>query len=119
MGCDSSLPIFAFKLILIIHLNFFLCKAGTTTTGAILPDDEVSALENVAEKLGLGTGRGAISSSICSDISSGYNYDLGISCNCTFDNNTRCHIDQLDLSNNQFTGNIPESLGNLKAKIIK
>ncbi|BBH07190.1 Leucine-rich repeat transmembrane protein kinase [Prunus dulcis] len=37
-----------------------------------------------------------------------------VTCDCTYDKNTTCHITKLSVSHNSFSGPIPKELGNLK-----
>ncbi|KAB1199675.1 hypothetical protein CJ030_MR0G018466, partial [Morella rubra] len=38
-----------------------------------------------------------------------------ITCDCTYDSNTTCHITQLKIDQNYFTGTLPAFIGNLSA----
>ncbi|OMP12633.1 hypothetical protein COLO4_02939 [Corchorus olitorius] len=48
-----------------------------------------------------------------SDFEDGDN-NPAIRCDCTFQNNTLCHITRLSIAHNTFSGPIPKELGNLK-----
>ncbi|BFG28329.1 hypothetical protein CerSpe_146030 [Prunus speciosa] len=41
-----------------------------------------------------------------------------VSCDCTYDNNTTCHITKLKLDHNYFTGPLPAFIGNMSALTV-
>nr|XP_048323547.1 probable LRR receptor-like serine/threonine-protein kinase At1g53430 isoform X2 [Ziziphus jujuba var. spinosa] len=77
---------------------------------ALLPPKEVSALNVIADKLELKSVP-YFTAQFCNQSAS--LYDVGIYCDCSYKNATRCHIDGISLGNRGLTGTIPEELANL------
>nr|XP_048331240.1 probable LRR receptor-like serine/threonine-protein kinase At1g53430 isoform X2 [Ziziphus jujuba var. spinosa] len=77
-----------------------------------LYDDDVSALEKIADDLGW-TVDGGFNNETCNVNSS--HYVAAINCNCSFENSTRCRINEIDgsLISERLTGIIPVELANL------
>ncbi|KAL3568801.1 hypothetical protein D5086_028691, partial [Populus alba] len=73
---------------------------------ATLPADEAKALDGLMTTLGWYTSQ-QFSGSPCD------NNFLGITCNCTYENSTVCHVTGLSLSYNKLSSQIPKELGNL------
>ncbi|XP_060673721.1 probable LRR receptor-like serine/threonine-protein kinase At1g53430 isoform X2 [Ziziphus jujuba] len=76
----------------------------------LLPDDEVLALNVIADKLELKSVP-YFTDQFCNRSAS--LYDVGIYCNCSYQKSTVCHIEDISLSNRGLTGIIPEELAKL------
>ncbi|XP_060669856.1 probable LRR receptor-like serine/threonine-protein kinase At1g53430 isoform X3 [Ziziphus jujuba] len=75
-----------------------------------LYDDDVSALEKIAYDLGW-TVEGGFNNETCNVTSS--HHVAAINCNCSFENSTRCRINEISLISRGLTGIIPVELANL------
>ncbi|XP_062017806.1 probable LRR receptor-like serine/threonine-protein kinase At1g53420 isoform X2 [Rosa rugosa] len=112
MGTEASARLVS-KFI-IFCLIFTLWQLGSEfknrSIAQTLPDEEVRAFKQVAKKLGLNLGYPGVflDGSFCNQ-----SLFLGIGCNCTFQNDTICHIRKIELSASGLTGVIPDELANL------
>ncbi|XP_024157226.1 probable LRR receptor-like serine/threonine-protein kinase At1g07650 isoform X5 [Rosa chinensis] len=112
MGTEASARLVS-KFI-ILCLIFTLWQLGSEfknrSIAQTLPDEEVRAFKQVAKKLGLNLGYPGVflDGSFCNQ-----SLFLGIGCNCTFQNDTICHIRKIELSASGLTGVIPDELANL------
>ncbi|KAK9943887.1 hypothetical protein M0R45_009478 [Rubus argutus] len=98
----------------ILCLIFILCQIGSEfksqcIADKLLPDEEARAISDVLDKLELNTGTTFFGDSACQESGS----IIGITCNCSFQNGTICHITDVSLRRRGLTGVIPEELANL------
>ncbi|XP_058747479.1 probable leucine-rich repeat receptor-like serine/threonine-protein kinase At3g14840 isoform X2 [Vicia villosa] len=113
MGCSYSLPTMAFFFFfrLFLLLPFFF---HSFSLGATLHDDEVKALIDIAKTLGKNDWNFSV------DPCSGRNnwisttqspgFENAVTCNCSFQNNTLCHVVSVVLKAQNLSGTLPPDL---------
>ncbi|KAG6393830.1 hypothetical protein SASPL_144404 [Salvia splendens] len=85
---------------------------------AVLPPDEVESLRVIARRLGKGDWDFGVDP--CSGLSGWANpnpvkgSENALTCNCSFDNSTTCHVTSIDLTRNYLNGTIPPEWGSMK-----
>ncbi|XP_077226859.1 leucine-rich repeat (LRR) family protein isoform X2 [Tasmannia lanceolata] len=96
-----------FWLVLILALNFF----GVFGSGATLVPNEVETLRQIGKTIGKTNWDFTVEP--CSGESGWISprttkyYNNSVTCNCSFANNTTCHVVSIDLTNNFLNGTIP------------
>ncbi|XP_034678460.1 probable LRR receptor-like serine/threonine-protein kinase At1g53440 [Vitis riparia] len=130
------------SLLLFLFLGFF-CSSEFTSHAARIPDYEVQTLRTISTKLNYkywNIGQGSCSGGFNRAIDD--NSYSNVTCNCTFNEGTVCHVtniqlkgldldgtlpdefgslsylQELDLSRNYINGSIPTSLGQLSLTIL-
>ncbi|KAF8364822.1 hypothetical protein HHK36_033200 [Tetracentron sinense] len=98
---SSSLSIF---LLFLLQLSSKLLSQSSNSS---LPASEVKALGDIASKLKMKPMR-YYSSQSCSDY-----FNSRLSCDCSYQNYTVCHVTSMVLYNNQLTASIPDELRSL------
>ncbi|XP_044480616.1 probable LRR receptor-like serine/threonine-protein kinase At1g53430 isoform X1 [Mangifera indica] len=104
------------KVVSLFVLGFLVlnCCVNFGSHAQRLPDEEVSALKAILSKLQLKNK--SVSSTSCSD-SAWTNYDSStksnITCDCTQNNNTVCHVTIFYMKRQNLAGVFPEELANL------
>ncbi|XP_040938115.1 probable leucine-rich repeat receptor-like serine/threonine-protein kinase At3g14840 [Gossypium hirsutum] len=99
---------------LVLGSIFIVCCLTTVTNGATLAKDEVEALKSIGKTLGKAGWDFGFDP--CSqrhgwvDQSTRY-YANNVVCDCSFNNNTICHVVQIDLTRNYLNGTIPPEWG--------
>lgn len=95
-------------LSLFVVLN---CFADIRSTGQLLPEEEVQALQTISSKLqnrfwsvsrSSCSGGGNLNATITSKIGS------NVTCDCSFNSNTVCHVTHIQLKGLNLTGTLPE-----------
>ncbi|KAJ6967631.1 hypothetical protein NC653_035757 [Populus alba x Populus x berolinensis] len=92
-------------VLLLCQFGYVACQStNPSDRNATLPEDEATALDDLMTTLG----GDLLLSSPCDN-----NYQ-GINCNCSYHNNSVCHVTGLDLSNQELDGRIDaEALASL------
>ncbi|KAG8386457.1 hypothetical protein BUALT_Bualt03G0150700 [Buddleja alternifolia] len=99
------------------RLLALICLVGFASGTGVLPDDEVESLRVIARSMGKRDWNFDVDP--CSGLSGWVtqNPDKGfenaVTCNCTFANNTVCHIVSIDLTRNYLNGTIPPEWGSM------
>ncbi|KAL5564977.1 hypothetical protein UlMin_028141 [Ulmus minor] len=97
------------------------CINGFGYSAQLLPEDEVQTLQTISQKLELSRFWNNISQSSCNQLDKDFNNTIivdkkiqhNVTCDCTYDNNTVCHVNKIELKGLNLTGVIPDELGNL------
>ncbi|PON98513.1 Phosphorylase kinase, gamma catalytic subunit [Trema orientale] len=97
------------------------CFNGFGSNAQPLPPDEVETLQIISQKLQLSRFWNNISQSSCNQLDKDFNNTVisgnsvlhNVTCDCTSDNNTVCHVNRILLKSLNITGVIPEEFGNL------
>ncbi|KAG4177185.1 hypothetical protein ERO13_A11G288941v2 [Gossypium hirsutum] len=101
---------------LVLGSIFIVCCLTTVTNGATLAKDEVEALKSIGKTLGKAGWDFGFDP--CSqrhgwvDQSTRY-YANNVVCDCSFNNNTICHVVQIVLKAQNLSGTLPLNLNNL------
>ncbi|KAL3568795.1 hypothetical protein D5086_028685, partial [Populus alba] len=95
-------------LLLLRQFGHVVCQSTNSSDSPLLPEGEAKALDGLMTTLGWYTSQ-QFSGSPCD------NNFLGITCNCTYESRTVCHVTGLNLMFNMLSGQIPEELGNLSS----
>ncbi|KAL6311080.1 hypothetical protein AAG906_027153 [Vitis piasezkii] len=104
-------PSLLFLLFLLLGFSF---SAHFTCQAQLLPEDEVKTLETIATRLN--NRYWNISQTSCGG---GFNVNFtsqffsNVTCNCTFENSTVCHVTNIQLKGLNLTGIMPDEFGNL------
>ncbi|KAJ9671369.1 hypothetical protein PVL29_025188 [Vitis rotundifolia] len=104
-------PSLLFLFFLLLGFSF---SAHFTCQAQLLPEDEVQTLETIATRLN--NRYWNISQTSCGG---GFNVNFtsdffsNVTCNCTFENSTVCHVTNIQLKGLNLTGIIPDEFGNL------
>ncbi|XP_047310258.1 probable leucine-rich repeat receptor-like serine/threonine-protein kinase At3g14840 [Impatiens glandulifera] len=107
-------------LLRIYALTAAICFVSTTVYGAsVLPASEVETLRQIGSKLGKTNWNFSVDP--CSGGSGWFtqpppdenNPDNAVVCNCTFSNNTVCHVVSIFLKQQNLTGTLPKEFVNL------
>ncbi|XP_062088188.1 probable LRR receptor-like serine/threonine-protein kinase At1g53420 isoform X3 [Humulus lupulus] len=113
---SNSILLFAkffFRLSLLLHLWKLGPGSKFRTAAQSLVNDEVEALNIIAEKLGRKSPpSGRFNDTLCNDDIFSY-YAAGVVCDCTYNLNKTCHIKKLLWSEESLIGTIPEEVANL------
>ncbi|KAG4177188.1 hypothetical protein ERO13_A11G288400v2 [Gossypium hirsutum] len=95
---------------------FIVCCLTTLTNGATLPNDEVEALRSIGKTLGKTDWNFDINPCDQGDTwlnqSTRY-YDNNVTCDCSFNNNTTCHVIHILLKAQNLAGTLPLNLTSL------
>ncbi|KAL3568789.1 hypothetical protein D5086_028679 [Populus alba] len=93
-------------VLLLCQFGYVACQStNPSDRNATLPEDEATALDDLMTTLG----GDLLLSSPCDN-----NYQ-GINCNCSYHNNSVCHVTGLDLGFNELIGQLPPELGRLES----
>ncbi|RWR96280.1 Protein kinase domain-containing protein [Cinnamomum micranthum f. kanehirae] len=102
-----------------LFLLTFTCFPTTLGSGATLPQDEIDALKQIGQTLGKDDWN--FSADPCSkerswlDPSSTIKeYENNVTCNCTYQDNTVCHVVSILLKGQDLQGVLPPELANLR-----
>ncbi|EOY13461.1 Leucine-rich repeat transmembrane protein kinase, putative [Theobroma cacao] len=93
---------------------FIVCCLTTIAFGATLPHDEEEALKSIAKTLGKTNWNFEVDP--CSRHSSWVevedlkDYDNNVTCDCSFSNNTTCHVVNIRLKAQNLSGTLPPEL---------
>ncbi|XP_024019485.1 probable LRR receptor-like serine/threonine-protein kinase At1g53430 [Morus notabilis] len=109
-------PVFGYGILaLSFFINGFGCQAQ------LLPPDEVQTLQTISRKLELSRFWNNISDASCNRLNEDFNNTIiveskifhNVSCECSYENNTVCHINRIFLKGLNLTGVLPEEFGRL------
>ncbi|KAK9681644.1 hypothetical protein RND81_10G017500 [Saponaria officinalis] len=120
-------------IFLLSFIVFFNFSAKFECFAQLIPEDEVKTLQIISDKL-KNIYWENISQNSCTDRGASFNQTItttifsNVSCDCSFNSSTICHVthmalmgnrntitlQKLTVEDNQFTGTIPKTLGNLK-----
>ncbi|PON69847.1 Phosphorylase kinase, gamma catalytic subunit [Parasponia andersonii] len=97
------------------------CFNGFGSNAQLLPPDEVETLQIISQKLQLSRFWNNISQSSCNQLDKDFNNTVisgtsilhNVTCDCTSENNTVCHVNRILLKSLNIRGVIPEEFGNL------
>ncbi|XP_034678461.1 probable LRR receptor-like serine/threonine-protein kinase At1g53440 [Vitis riparia] len=101
------------SLLLLLLLGFF-CFAEFTSHAQLIPEDEVQTLKTISTKLNYKYWN--IGQSSCSG---GFNRAIddnsysNVTCNCTFNEETVCHVTKIQLKGLDLDGTLPDEFGDL------
>ncbi|XP_070675448.1 probable leucine-rich repeat receptor-like serine/threonine-protein kinase At3g14840 [Malus domestica] len=99
--------------LLLLHSLLVVCFATFAFGAARLPQDEVQALADIAKTLGK-TGWD-FSVDPCSGWTNISEVEgFAVTCNCSFDDSTVCHVTSIILKNQGLPGTLPREMGRLK-----
>nr|CAN81779.1 hypothetical protein VITISV_034284 [Vitis vinifera] len=104
-------PSLLFLLFLLLGFSF---SAHFTCQAQLLPEDEVQTLETIATRLN--NRYWNISQTSCAggfNVNFTSNYFSNVTCDCTFENSTVCHVTNIQLKGLNLTGIMPDEFGNL------
>eukprot|EP00261_Vitis_vinifera_P031437 XP_019072680.1 PREDICTED: probable LRR receptor-like serine/threonine-protein kinase At1g53440 isoform X4 [Vitis vinifera] len=100
-------------LLLLLFLSFF-CFSEFTSHAARIPDYEVQTLKTISTKLNYkywNIGQGSCSGGFNRAIDD--NSYSNVTCNCTFNKGTVCHVTNIQLKGLDLDGTLPDEFGNL------
>ncbi|KAL6311069.1 hypothetical protein AAG906_026905 [Vitis piasezkii] len=101
------------SLLLFLFLGFF-CSSEFTSHAARIPDYEVQTLRTISTKLNYkywNIGQGSCSGGFNRAIDD--NSYSNVTCNCTFNKGTVCHVTNIQLKGLDLDGTLPDEFGNL------
>ncbi|KAJ6776165.1 hypothetical protein OIU74_000367 [Salix koriyanagi] len=109
----SSVLVFGF-----VALNCFVGDRFGSHAQRLLPVDEVQTLQNISDKLNI-SNWATIDQTSC-DKAEWWNYTTAdnktqsiVQCNCTFENDSVCHVTNIRVKGFNLNGVLPEELGDL------
>ncbi|KAL2455253.1 putative leucine-rich repeat receptor-like serine/threonine-protein kinase [Forsythia ovata] len=105
-----------FQRLLIVSLTILVCSVNLGRA-ATLPADELDALKQIGKTLGKEWNFSVDPCSgggnwITPNAPKGYNNT--VTCNCSYESNTICHVVSIDLSRNYLNGTIPPEWGTME-----
>ncbi|KAI3913068.1 hypothetical protein MKW92_012281 [Papaver armeniacum] len=104
----------ALVILLFLLLNF---HGEFGSEAQVIPDDEVQALKTIATKINITYWKN-INKNSCTrsgDLNVAFPKDVlsNVTCNCSYDSSSICHITNIELKGLDLTGILPEEFGNL------
>ncbi|KAL5837190.1 hypothetical protein ACOSQ3_014359 [Xanthoceras sorbifolium] len=122
MGADDRLA--CLKLLLLLHLSFpititFCANSGFAASTAKLNHEEVKALKVIGKKLGktewvLGGGDPCSGKGNWKLKNESNSIESSVSCDCSFNRNSSCHIVSIALKGQNLTGTVPPEFSKLR-----
>ncbi|XP_009334010.3 probable leucine-rich repeat receptor-like serine/threonine-protein kinase At3g14840 isoform X2 [Pyrus x bretschneideri] len=103
---------------LLLHSLLVVCFAALAFGAARLPQDEVQALADIAKTLGKTDWDFSVDP--CSgqlpwtNISAVRGFESAVTCNCSFDDSTVCHVTSIVLKTQELPGTLPREMVRLK-----
>ncbi|XP_021736226.1 probable LRR receptor-like serine/threonine-protein kinase At1g53430 isoform X1 [Chenopodium quinoa] len=115
------LPSFSTSLIFFLFFNFFVILG---IDAQLIPPNEVKALKIISDKLEIQSIPAVqtywkVTDKSCNDGGRSFNRNFGVNiftnvtCDCTFNSGTVCHVTNIQLKGLNLTGYLPEEFGNL------
>ncbi|KAH9779343.1 putative leucine-rich repeat receptor-like serine/threonine-protein kinase [Citrus sinensis] len=90
-----------------------LALVSALASGAILPENEVQALKDIANTLGKKDWNFSVDPCSGEEGWAEIPEENAVTCNCSFSNGTVCYVFRMTVQYNQFSGELPEELGSL------